>query len=73
MWMVGIRPRDSFKFIDFGYAITSVTTYNETTYAVRLSDNFGAPISFFKGEVLSNRFNADGTDKKFGFNILFSR
>jgi hypothetical protein len=68
MWMVGIRPRDSFKFIDFGYSITSVSVYNENTYAVRLSDNFGAPISFFKGEVLSNRFNADGTDKKFGFN-----
>jgi hypothetical protein len=26
MWMVGIRPRDSFKFIDFDYAIQSVTT-----------------------------------------------
>ena len=27
MWMVGIRPRDSFKFIDFGYAVESVTDY----------------------------------------------
>jgi hypothetical protein len=28
-----------------------------------LTSNFGAPISFFTGEVLSDRFNADGTQK----------
>jgi hypothetical protein len=68
MWMVGIRPRDSFKFIDFGYSIQSVTDYDPDTYAVVLNGTFGAPISFFKGEVLSNRFNADGTQKDYGFN-----
>ena len=68
MWMVGIRPRDSFKFIDFGYAVESVTDYNSTTYAVKLNTRFGAPVSFFKGEVLSNRYNADGTEKDYGFN-----
>jgi hypothetical protein len=68
MWMVGIRPRDSFNFLNFGYSITSVTDYDENTYAVRLSSSFGAPISFFTGEVLSNRFNADGTEKSYGYN-----
>ena len=68
MWMVGIRPRDSFNFLNFGYSITSVTDYDANTYAVRLSSSFGAPISFFKGEVLSNRFNADGTEKQYGYN-----
>jgi len=68
MWMVGIRPRDSFNFLDFGYAISSVTQYDSTTYAVRLNSRFGAPVSFFTGEVLSNRFNADGSVKLFGYN-----
>ncbi len=68
MHMVGIRPRDSFNFLNFGYSIVSVTDYDADTYAVKLSSNFGAPISFFAGEVLSNRFNADGTDKQYGFN-----
>jgi hypothetical protein len=68
MWMVGIRPRDSFNFLDFGYAISSVTQYDSTTYAVKLNSRFGAPISFFTGEVLSNRFNADGSVKEFGYN-----
>lgn len=68
MHMVGIRPRDSFNFLNFGYSVASVTTYDANTYAVRLSSKFGAPISFFAGEVLSNRFNADGTAKSYGFN-----
>jgi len=68
MWMVGIRPRDSFNFKDFGYAIESVTNYDPQTYAVRLTSSFGAPISFFKGEVLSNRFTPQGADKLYGFN-----
>ena len=68
MWMVGIRPRDSFNFRDFGLAVDSVTDYDDKTYAVKLSANFGAPVSFFKGEVLSNRFTAGGTDKQYGFN-----
>ena len=68
MYMVGIRPRDSFNFLDFGYAIDSVTLYNSTTYAVKLTNKFGAPVSFFKGEVLSNRFNSDGTQKQYGYN-----
>ena len=50
MWMVGIRPRDSFNFLNFGYSVVSVTDYDANTYAVRLSSNFGAPISFFTGE-----------------------
>ena len=68
MWMVGIRPRDSFNFLNFGYAISSVTKYNDDTYAVQLNTRFGAPISFFTGEVVSNRFNPDGTEKSFGYN-----
>ncbi len=68
MHMVGIRPRDSFNFLNFGYSIVAVSDYDPNTYAVRLSSNFGAPISFFTGEVLSNRFTAAGVDKKFGFN-----
>ena len=68
MWMVGIRPRDSFNFRDFGYSISSVSDYDENTYAVILSAKFGAPISFFTGEVLSNRFDSSGAPKEFGFN-----
>lgn len=68
MWMVGVRPRDSFNFLSFGYAIEAVTQYNATTYAVKLNTRFGAPISFFTGEVVSNRFNSDGTEKQYGYN-----
>jgi len=68
MWMVGVRPRDSFNFLSFGYAISSVTKYNEDTYAVQINTRFGAPISFFTGEVLSNRYNADGSQKSYGYN-----
>jgi len=63
MRMVAIRPRDSFNFLDFGYSILSVTQTGEDLYAVQLSSNFGPPISFFTGEVVSDRFNADGTEK----------
>lgn len=68
MWMVGIRPRDSFNFLNFGYSVSAVTKYDETTYAVQLNTRFGAPISFFTGEVLSNRFNPDGSEKQYGYN-----
>lgn len=68
MWMVGVRPRDSFNFLSFGYAISSVTKYDEDTYAVQINTRFGAPISFFTGEVLSNRYNADGSEKSYGYN-----
>ena len=68
MHIVGIRPRDTFNFLDFGISIQSVTQYNDTTYAVVLSQRFGSPISYFTGEVLSNRFNADGTAKTYGYN-----
>ena len=27
MWMVGVRPRDSFNFRDFGYSVQSVSDY----------------------------------------------
>ena len=63
MRMVAIRPRDSFNFLDFGYSIKSVTQTSPTVYAVELSSNFGPPISFFNGEILSDRFNSDGTEK----------
>ena len=63
MRMVVIRPRDSFNFLDFGYSIKSVTQTSDTVYAVELSSNFGPPISFFQGEVLSDRFASDGTEK----------
>jgi len=65
MRMVVIRPRDSFNFLDFGYSIKSVFDYDTTNniIGVELSSNFGAPISFFTGEVLSDRFAADGTEK----------
>ena len=68
MHIVGIRPRDTFNFLDFGISIQSVTQYNDTTYAVVLSQRFGSPISYFTGEVLSNRFNSDGTAKTYGYN-----
>lgn len=68
MWMVGVRPRDSFNFLSFGYAIETVTQYDATTYAVKLNTRFGAPISFFTGEVVSNRYNADGSEKTYGYN-----
>lgn len=68
MWMVGIRPRDSFNFRDFGYSVASVTNYDDTTYAVKLSSRFGAPISFFTGEVLSNRYDSNGIERQYGFN-----
>ena len=68
MYMVGIRPRGSFNFLDFGYAISAVTQYDATTIAVKLNSRFGAPISFFTGEVVSNIYNANGTQKTYGFN-----
>lgn len=68
MWMVGIRPRDSFNFRDFGYSVQSVSNYDDNTYAVRLSSKFGAPISFFTGEVVSNRFDSSGAERQYGFN-----
>ena len=63
MRMVAIRPRDSFNFLDFGYSIKSVTSTGNNIYAVELSSNFGPPISFFQGEVLSDRFDANGDEK----------
>ena len=63
MRMVAIRPRDSFNFLDFGYSIKSVTRTTGTIYAVELSSNFGPPISFFTGEVISDRFNTLGQEK----------
>jgi hypothetical protein len=65
MRMTVIRPRDSFNFLDFGYSVAEVFNYDTDNkiIGVRLSSNFGAPISFFTGEVLSDRFNADGTEK----------
>jgi len=63
MRMVAIRPRDSYNFLDFGYAIKSVTQTSGTVYAVELTSNFGPPISFFTGEILSDRFSAIGTEK----------
>lgn len=68
MHMVGIRPRDTFNFLDFGISVAEVTKYDESTYAVKLSQKFGSPISYFHGEVLSNRFNSDGTTKTYGYN-----
>lgn len=63
MRMVAIRPRDTFRFLDFGYAIDTVTPAGENLYAVKLTSNFGAPVSFFEGEVLSDRFDANGVEK----------
>lgn len=63
MRMVAIRPRDSFNFLDFGYSIKTVTQTSPTVYAVELSSNFGPPISFFTGEILSDRFDANGVEK----------
>jgi len=63
MRMVAIRPRGSFNFLDFGYSVKSVFQYNGDVYGVQLSSNFGAPVSFFTGEVLSAYYNPDGTAK----------
>lgn len=69
MRMTVIRPRDSFNFLDVGLSIKSVSTYDAANrvIAVELSSNFGAPVAFFTGEVLSDRFASDGTPKsKYG-------
>jgi hypothetical protein len=63
MRMTAIRPEGSFNFLDFGYSIKSVFQYQPEIYGVQLSSNFGAPVSFFTGEVLSNKYAADGTTK----------
>jgi len=63
MHVTTIRPRDVYNFLDYGLAIQSVTTYSEGILAVVLNGNFGPPVTYFIGEVLSDRFNADGTEK----------
>jgi len=65
MRMVVIRPRDSFNFLDFGFQIVEVFPWDveNQVYGVRLSENFGAPIALFYGEVLSDRFDDQGNPK----------
>ena len=65
MRMTLIRPRDSFNFLDFGISIKSVTVWDEekSIIAVELSERFGGPISYFTGEVLSDRFDPNGDEK----------
>ena len=67
MWSVFVQPQGAFNFKDFGLAVASVSDYSDTVYAVQLSGNFGLPISSFKGEVLANRIDPSGNERKFGF------
>ena len=65
MRMTMIRPRDSFNFLDFGLSIKDVFVWDEanSVFGVELSDRFGGPVSYFTGEVLSDRFDANGNEK----------
>ena len=65
MRMVVIKPRDSINLLDLGLSVKSVFDYDTTNkiIGVELSSNFGAPVSFMTGEVVSDRFQADGTPK----------
>ena len=65
MRMTVIRPRDSFNFLDFGLSIKSVFVWDAENgvYGVELSQRFGAPVSFFTGEVVQDRFDANGNEK----------
>ena len=67
MWSVFVQPQGAFNFKDFGLSVASVIDYSDTVYAVQLSGNFGLPASTFKSEVLSNRIDPSGTERKFGF------
>lgn len=77
MWQTIIRPRDIFNFLDYGISIVSYSQYSEGVLAVIMSQEFSTPITNFYGEVLANRFAADGTQREtygnftvvgFGFN-----
>jgi len=65
MRMTVIRPRDSFNFLDFGIFVKDVFDYDipNGIIGVELSQRFGAPISFFINEVLSDRFSSTGEEK----------
>jgi hypothetical protein len=67
MWSVFVQPQGSFNFKDFGLSVSQVSDYSDTIYAVRLSGTFGLPLSAFKGEVVANRIDANGDNKKYGF------
>ena len=64
MWQTIIRPRDIFNFLDYGISIQSVQVSEPGVLAVIMSQEFSTPITNFYGEVLNNRFNADGTERK---------
>jgi len=65
MRMVVVKPRDSINLLDLGLAVKSVFDYDTTNkiIGVELTSNFGAPVSLMTGEVVSDRFEADGTPK----------
>jgi len=65
MRMVVIRPRDSINLLDLGLSVKSVFNYDilNKVIGVELSSNFGPPVSDMTGELVSNRFQADGTPK----------
>ena len=60
-----IRPRDSFNFLDFGISIQDVSVWDaeNNVLCVQLSERFGGPITYFTGEVVSDRFDAQGREK----------
>jgi hypothetical protein len=70
MWMVGIRPRDSFNFKDYGYSVSdSVTNYDPQTYAVKLSDLLLVLLYLFlRAKFYLIDLTAGGVDKLSGFN-----
>lgn len=65
MRMVVIKPRDSINLLDLGLSVKSVFVYDAVNkiIGVELSSNFGSPVAYMTGEVVSDRFQADGTPK----------
>ena len=65
MRMVVVKPRDTINLLDIGLSVKSVFDYDTTNkiIGVELSSNFGNPVSLLTGEVVSDRFEADGTPK----------
>ncbi len=65
MRMVVIKPRDSINLLDLGLSVKSVFNYDilNKVIGVELSSNFGPPVSDMTGELVSDRFRADGTPK----------
>lgn len=61
MRTVAFRPRDSFNFLDYNLFIDGLKPLDNNVYACTFRQTFGAPISYFTGEVLCERFGPGGS------------